>query len=173
MRLQAHPALYEPHCEKDFAEKIPDMRVAVDAMGGSAITRWSPKCPADCPFFTALPAGKSFLVSVSRDQYTRDDKPAGQSISSAGASAVVVPPSTIRPLALPEKVTIKWLIDHVPAGIWTTLGGVIVTAFLLGIQSTRSETVRDLAGLPHPAKPGSASAAPATAPAAPEVLKSQ
>lgn len=53
--------------------------------------------------------------------------------ASAGANATadstggqVIPPSAPEGLRMPEKVTIRWLVDHVPVNWWWTLGAGVV-----------------------------------------------
>jgi hypothetical protein len=48
------------------------------------------------------------------------------------------------PLEAPEKVTIRWLIDHVGWGAWTTLGSLVLAAFLSGVYIGQVGWVREL-----------------------------
>lgn len=47
-------------------------------------------------------------------------------------------------LLLPEKVTIPWLIKHVPVNLWLTILGLLLTVFLIGINSTRISIVKEI-----------------------------
>jgi len=62
-----------------------------------------------------------------------------------GAPPLVKPPvaaSASRPsaaaLQLPDRVTVSWLMKHVPAGIWIKAAGVLAVAFVLGAATYRS-----------------------------------
>jgi len=48
------------------------------------------------------------------------------------------------PLILPEKVTIIWLIKHVPARLWAASIGIIIASFIAGIQSSQLTTVQEI-----------------------------
>ncbi|MGD8938064.1 MAG: hypothetical protein PVJ72_01720, partial [Gammaproteobacteria bacterium] len=48
-------------------------------------------------------------------------------------------PNTGSVLAYPNKVTLAWLYEHAPFGLWLKLGGILFAAFVLGI--TFSQTV--------------------------------
>jgi hypothetical protein len=56
------------------------------------------------------------------------------------------PTTSISPYELlpPEKVTIPWLVKHVPIHIWLTVLGFLLTAFLVGVNSTRISIVREI-----------------------------
>lgn len=47
-------------------------------------------------------------------------------------------------LLLPEKVTIPWLIKHVPVSLWLTILGLLLTVFFIGINSTRISIVKEI-----------------------------
>lgn len=62
------------------------------------------------------------------------------------------PPSTTvcatrpSPLALPEKVTLGWLWQHVPLSLWFWLIGLVASAFLVGIRVGQIASIRQLFG---------------------------
>lgn len=47
----------------------------------------------------------------------------------------------------PEKVTVGWLIRHVPVGIWIASLGIISTVFIAGIQASQISVVQEVFGL--------------------------
>lgn len=55
-------------------------------------------------------------------------------------------PTSISPHELlpPVKVTIPWLLKHVPVRFWLAVLGLLLTAFLVGVNSTRINTVREI-----------------------------
>jgi len=55
------------------------------------------------------------------------------------------PPSILpRELLPPEKVTIPWLLKHVPVRLWLAVLGLLFAAFLIGVNSTRISIVREI-----------------------------
>jgi hypothetical protein len=44
-------------------------------------------------------------------------------------------PAKREELVFPEKVTLKWLHDHVPIHIWVIFGGLLLTAFGFGVSA--------------------------------------
>ena len=48
---------------------------------------------------------------------------------------------------LPEKVTLIWLVRHVPVSFWITAAGLLVAAFVAGIQASRISLVKEIFGL--------------------------
>ena len=51
------------------------------------------------------------------------------------------------PLILPEKITIIWLLKHVPAGMWAASLGILIAAFIAGVQSNQLTVVQEMFGL--------------------------
>ena len=51
-------------------------------------------------------------------------------------------PRQDKPLALPEKVSLKWLLDHVPLGIWIGAVSVLGTAYSLGVASANTSVIQ-------------------------------
>ena len=49
-------------------------------------------------------------------------------------------------LRLPEKVTLAWLFAYVPASAWLSLGGALVTAFIIGVATGQPTFVQELIG---------------------------
>lgn len=56
------------------------------------------------------------------------------------------PTTSISPHELlpPEKVTIPWLVKHVSIRVWLTVLSFLLTAFLVGVYSTRISIVREI-----------------------------
>lgn len=50
------------------------------------------------------------------------------------------------PIPVPIKITLKWLIDHVPIKLWAMGVGLLVAAFLLGIKAASWEFVKEIIG---------------------------
>lgn len=69
----------------------------------------------------------SFIDEIKR--YWKDDGPAS------------ISPHELPP---PEKVTIPWLVKHVPVRLWLAVLGLLLTAFLVGINSTRLSIIREI-----------------------------
>lgn len=51
------------------------------------------------------------------------------------------------PLEPPEKVTIPWLLKHVPVMLWITFFGLLVAAYSFGVKTSDIPLVRDIYGL--------------------------
>jgi hypothetical protein len=51
-------------------------------------------------------------------------------------------PTVPVPLAVPEGVTLKWILKNVPATIWLVCVGVLVTVFLFGVGIAQYEPIR-------------------------------
>jgi hypothetical protein len=49
-------------------------------------------------------------------------------------------------LELPEKVTLAWLFGNVPVSVWLSLGGAIITAFVLGVAAGQTTFIKELIG---------------------------
>ena len=49
-------------------------------------------------------------------------------------------------LAAPEKVTLIWLVHHVPVRLWLAAGGVLIAAFALGIKASTWSFVKEILG---------------------------
>lgn len=47
-------------------------------------------------------------------------------------------------LSYPDKVTFKWLKDHVPIKLWLALAGVIVAVFVGGVQASKLSFVQEI-----------------------------
>ena len=45
---------------------------------------------------------------------------------------------------MPDKVTLKWLWDHVPWHVWVSLVGLLATAFALGIAFSETNLYKSL-----------------------------
>ena len=55
------------------------------------------------------------------------------------------PPSILQhELLPPEKVTIPWLIKYVPIHLWIAVFGLLLSVFLIGINSTRISIVKEI-----------------------------
>ncbi len=50
----------------------------------------------------------------------------------------------------PEKVTIPWLLKHVPVRLWLAVFGLLLAAFLAGVNSTRISIVKEIFHLDKP-----------------------
>jgi len=50
-------------------------------------------------------------------------------------------------LAAPEKVTLTWLVRHVPVTLWLLAGGVLLGAFSLGIKASTWSFVKEILSL--------------------------
>lgn len=54
-------------------------------------------------------------------------------------------------LAPPEKVTPRWLMDHVPIGFWITTGtvlaGLLASSFYAGVQASKLTLIKEIFGL--------------------------
>jgi hypothetical protein len=66
--------------------------------------------------------------------------------------AVIAPPEpppapVALPLEAPEKVTLRWLADHVPISMWIMLGGALFTAFTLGITAAKLSIIQEWFGI--------------------------
>jgi hypothetical protein len=55
--------------------------------------------------------------------------------------SVTQPPKTA-PLAAPEKVTVRWLLDNVPVLLWVAFGGLLFGSFSIGFALAQSEVSR-------------------------------
>ena len=53
-----------------------------------------------------------------------------------------------RELAPPEKVTLLWLVRHVPVSLWLIAGGLLLAAFTLGMKASTWPLLRELFGAP-------------------------
>lgn len=51
------------------------------------------------------------------------------------------------PLSSPAKVTIPWLLKHVPATLWLTFLSLILASYSLGIKTSNIELIREFYGL--------------------------
>lgn len=51
------------------------------------------------------------------------------------------------PLEPPDKVTIQWLIKHVPVMLWLASFGLLVAAYSFGVKTSHISLIRDLYGL--------------------------
>lgn len=62
---------------------------------------------------------------------------------------VVLPQETVAraDLDAPQKVTIPWLLKHVPVTLWLTAIGLLAASFLLGIRAAESRVVQSILGL--------------------------
>jgi hypothetical protein len=79
------------------------------------------------PSFRSVEQAKS-IVSAARTRLAENPNVANKS----EALDVSHEPATQEPLQLPEHVTLKWLYGNVPYRFWLVLGGLLVSAFLLG-----------------------------------------
>lgn len=52
-------------------------------------------------------------------------------------------------LDVPQRVTIPWLLKHVPVSLWLTAGGLLITALFLGIKIASLPFVREILGTTH------------------------
>jgi hypothetical protein len=76
-----------------------------------------------------------FLV----DQFDKFGAPGKPAHNSAQQAAV--------PLASPDKVTVRWLIDNVPISGWVIFGGLIVGLFSAGYAAGQYDTLRKLVAI--------------------------
>lgn len=134
--------VFFPYCEKQWASWKPADNVPLDpiAYNGPSSYSW-PQCPSNCPFFEKV---GDFLVSVSRDQFTQAGEQ--ETVPTVGRTQA---PAAVSPgeLAFPEKVTIRRLIHYVPVSYWLYALGLLASAFMLGVQSTRIAFVREMFSL--------------------------
>ncbi|HEV2199700.1 MAG TPA: hypothetical protein VGR73_07755 [Bryobacteraceae bacterium] len=68
--------------------------------------------------------------------------------------------NSAEPLTAPEKVTIRWLIDHVGWGAWTVLGTIVLGAFLGGVSLGQVAWVRELFHAPQSPEPSAGARQP-------------
>jgi hypothetical protein len=71
------------------------------------------------------------------EKYGAPRSPGGQQ-----AAVAALPPATSGPLSAPEKVTVRWMIDHVPVPLWLTAVGIVAAAFLAGFAVGQIPAVR-------------------------------
>ncbi|MBS1191388.1 MAG: hypothetical protein H6R10_3180, partial [Rhodocyclaceae bacterium] len=144
-----HASAFYPRCEKKWASRIAARNVPLDitAYSGPSSYSW-PKCPEDCPHFLQA---ENFLVSVSRDQYTQEEvKPNTPHFEETLVMQVsqVAPVSAKADLPVPERVTLRWLFQHVHVSLWVSAAGLLCAVFVAGVQSSRLSIVREVFGLP-------------------------
>ena len=58
---------------------------------------------------------------------------------------------------LPDKVTLTWLMQHVPVSFWLWLGGILITTIIIGVTLGQTSFAKELLG-----KRGSETSTPAT-----------
>jgi hypothetical protein len=58
-----------------------------------------------------------------------------------------VAPIAKKELEFPEKITLTWLGRHVPIKFWILAGGILVSAFLLGINASRISIIKEIFNL--------------------------
>jgi len=56
-------------------------------------------------------------------------------------------PAPAAALEAPQRVTLKWLIEHVPVSYWAYLAGVVIAAFTLGISAAKLSIVQEWFGI--------------------------
>lgn len=143
-----HASAFYPRCEKKWASRVAAHNVPLDITAYSGPSGYSwPKCPEDCPHFLQA---ENFLVSVSRDQYTQEEaEPNPPQVEELVPMPSSQPPSSSAKadLPVPERVTLRWLFQHVPVGLWFSAAALLCTVFVLGVQSSRLSFVREVFGL--------------------------
>ena len=65
-------------------------------------------------------------------------RPILRSCSLVQVSAASASQPSAAALQPPDRVTVSWLIKHVPAGVWMKAAGVLAVAFVLGAATYRS-----------------------------------
>ncbi len=73
----------------------------------------------------------------------------------AVASGIVADPAKKLSLPASDKITLRWLLDHIPLTWWLPVLGFLGGLFFAGVQSTRVATVREIFGLPAYEAPAS------------------
>lgn len=87
------------------------------------------------------------------DQYEKYGEPKGGATAPQPEMIVTTQPDL--PLASPERVTLRWLIDHVPVIYWLWLAGGFIATFLIGVSAGQYQWVRDaVAGIKSLFTPG-------------------
>lgn len=148
MLEHGHASAFYPRCKKEWSSRVAARNVPIDitAYSGPSSYSW-PKCPEDCPHFLRA---ENFLVSVSRDQYSQveADTPTLQVEEPVAMPHVPLPANAVKvDLAVPERVTLRWLFQHVPVGLWLSGVFLLCTVFVAGVQSSRLSFVREVFGL--------------------------
>ncbi len=54
-------------------------------------------------------------------------------------------------LTVPEKVTIPWLLKHVPVTLWTAAVGLLIGAFICGVKASEITLIQEIFSLPKTA----------------------
>ena len=140
MLEHGHLSAFYPRCTKDYASRVGASNVTTDITAYSAPSSYAwPKCPEDCPFFVV---SENFTITASQDQYEHMTE--GE-IEQSGAHTVGE--SNKASLEPPAKVTVPWLLKHVSASLWISALGVLLAAFLLGVNASRLSFVKELFGL--------------------------
>jgi hypothetical protein len=183
MLEHGHASAFYPRCKKEWASRVTARNVPIDitAYSGPSSYSW-PKCPEDCPHFLQA---ENFLVSVSRDQYSPEetDPPPPQVEEPLAMPVVPLPANSAKAdLSVPTHVTLRWLFQHVPIGLWISAVALLCAVFVAGVQSSRLSFVREVIGLtgappvastapsvvakaePNPSLKGTAAGKPASAP---------
>lgn len=145
---RGHASAFYPKCKIDWASQVAARNVPIDTTAYSGPSSYSwPKCPEDCPHFIQA---EDFLVSVSRDQYSQEDSGAPRpQVAEPIATRIDYPPgNSSKPTpAVPHRVTLRWLFQHVPVNLWLSAAALLCTAFFAGVHSTRFHFVREVLGL--------------------------
>ena len=162
MLEHGHASAFYPRCEKKWASRIAARNVPLDitAYSGPSSYFW-PKCPGDCPHFLQA---ENFLVSVSRDQYTQEKVESNTPHFEeplAMQSSLPTSVSAKTDLPVPERVTLRWLFQHVPVGLWVSATALLFAVFVAGVQSSRLSIAREVFGLPN--EPSISTPSPSTA----------
>ncbi len=138
MMLEDGPSnTYWPCCKKDWASRLPATNVHTDpaGYGGPSSYSW-PRCPNDCPHFSA---SDDFAMSASRGPC--DGWRTGDSLDPLATSELDRQRSE---LVSPDKVTLAWLTQHVPVGLLLAAFGVLFACFVGGIYAARLSFVQEI-----------------------------
>jgi len=77
----------------------------------------------------------SVITRIERNPEVLDNRP---------STAVIAPQVVNKDLDLPQKITLAWLVKHVPYTFWIALIGLLISAILLGINASRISIVKEI-----------------------------
>ena len=141
MRLKhGHAGAYYPRCREDWASRVNATNVPTDitAYSGPSSYSW-PKCPDDCPHYVeSLEFTKTASISLyaSAGDETIDNNHLEEQTE---LESLAPEPSS--------KITISWLVKHVPISLWLTALGILGGVFILGIEASNLQLVQDIFNL--------------------------
>jgi len=131
---------FVPKCTKDWASRIPAENVLLDDSGYDAPNSYFwPGCQSDCPKYA-----KSSNMSAS---LAGEDEAGSVQSEVKGVSVPSVDDKTKPELVSPEKVTIPWLLRHVPISLWLAAAGLLIGAFVAGVKASSLTIIREVFGL--------------------------